>query len=47
MCEALIRRRCEEVGTVLEDLAKDSACKALQEEGDLSKNGLYPPLFLR
>ena len=34
--ESLIRRRCDEVGPVLEDLAEESTSKALCEEGHLS-----------
>lgn len=39
--ESLIRRRCDEIGPVLENLADESAAKALEEEGHLSKTGVY------
>ena len=34
--KSLIRRRCDEVGPVLENLADETAAKALEEEGRLS-----------
>ena len=36
--ESLIRRRCDEIGPVLENLADASAAKALEEEGAFVQN---------
>ena len=36
--KSLIRRRCDEIGPVLENLADASAAKALEEEGAFVKN---------
>ena len=36
--ESLIRRRCDEIGPVLENLADASAAKALEEKGAFVQN---------
>ena len=41
----LIRRRCDQIGPVLENLADESAAEASEEEGRMSKIGVYFCLY--